>query len=91
MSARALAVILSLLCASQSAFAQGLNAGRPAPHENFWSVRPGRAIETGETLDEGVARLAVKAAFSPSPPPSQQELLDILLFISLRNSRAHGA
>jgi len=85
MAKRAVGVFLVLLFASQTAFAQDTNAVRGAPHlRNVQS-------ETGETLDAGVARLAAKAAFSPSPPPSQQELLDILLFISLRNRQGHGA
>jgi len=89
MSARALAVILSLVCACPAASAQGSDTGRL--HENFRSVRLARAAEAGETLDAGVAGLAAKAAFSPSPPPSRQELLDILLFLSLRDRQGHGA
>jgi hypothetical protein len=87
MAKRAVGVFLVLLFASQTAFAQDIGAVRE--RQNFRNTQS--RVETGETLDAGVARLAAKAAFSPSPPPSQQELLDILLFISLRDRQGHGA
>jgi hypothetical protein len=88
MSAKALVLILSLVGASHAALAQDSNTGRI--HENFRSVRLARATEPGDTLDVGVAGLAAKAAFTPPQAPSQQELLDILLFLSLRNRQGHG-
>jgi hypothetical protein len=86
MSAKALVLILGL--ASQAALAQDSNAGRI--HENFRSVRLARTTEPGDMLDVGVAGLAAKAAFTLPQAPSQQELLDILLFLSLRNRQGHG-
>lgn len=43
-----------------------------------------------ETLDASMARLAVKAAFTPSAQPTRQELLNVILLMSLRQQRGSG-
>ena len=40
-----------------------------------------------ETLDASMARLAMKAAFQPSAQPTRQELLGVILLMSLREQR----
>jgi hypothetical protein len=63
-----------LMCVCPAAFAQDAKAVRPAP-------------VAADTFEAGMAHLAAKAAFSPQPPPTREELLGVLLFISLRNGR----
>jgi len=87
MSKKAIWIVLGLLCASQAAVAQDM---KPAP-TRATLCRTQSAGICGDTLESGVASLAAKAAFSPSLPPSQQELLGILLLISYRDSKGHGA
>jgi len=81
--------VLGMLCASQAAVAQDLKSNHMAPRAEL--CRAQTAGICGDTLETGVARLAAKAAFSPSMQPSQQELLGILLVMSFRDSKGHGA
>ena len=67
---------LALLCLSQTSLAQDVKAGKPAAAR--------MAAVNHDTLDANMARLAMKAAFQPSAQPTQQELLSVLLLMSLR-------
>ena len=69
---------LGLLCASQTVFAQDM---KPKPRLH---------ATAHDTLDASMARLAVKAAFQPSAQPTQQELLSVLVLMSLREQRRSG-
>ena len=64
---------LVLLCASDAALAQNAHL-RPAP----------RIAARGETFDASMARIAVKAALRPAEQPTQQELLGMIVLMSLR-------
>jgi hypothetical protein len=81
MIAKTIAVSLALLCLSEAAFAQDLST------KKHTVLRVADAKH--ETLDAGMARLAVKAAFQPSAQPTQQELLGIILLMSLREQRGN--
>lgn len=60
-----------------------LIASPPALAQNF--KKPIHAVAAkGETLDASMARLAAKAAFQPTAQPTQQELLGVILLMSLR-------
>ena len=74
---------LSLLCLSPAATAQDLNFVKP--------VLVATAAVNHETLDSSAARLAVKAALQPSSRPTRQELLGVILIMSLREQRASGS
>ena len=78
----AASAILALLCLSQTATAQDLKATKP--------VIVASAMANRETLDISMARLAMKAALQPSVRPTQQELLGVILLMSLRQQRASG-
>jgi hypothetical protein len=69
-----------LICLAQASPAQDL---KPAPHRAAIRV----AAANRENLDAGIARLAAKAAFQPSAQPTQQELLDVIVLMSLRQQR----
>jgi ABC-type proline/glycine betaine transport system substrate-binding protein len=43
-----------------------------------------------ESLDASIARLAMKAALQPSAQPTQEELLGLIVLMSLRQQRASG-
>jgi hypothetical protein len=77
-TAKLLGLGLSVLCASQAAFAQDLK------------IKPKLHASAHDTLDASMARLAVKAAFQPSAQPTQQELLSVLVLVSLREQRRSG-
>ncbi|MBV9991580.1 MAG: hypothetical protein JOZ72_09835 [Alphaproteobacteria bacterium] len=68
---------LALAALSPPAFAQELKANH---------VHAG-SVAARETLDASMARLAVKAAFQPSAQPTRQELLGVILLMSLREQR----
>jgi hypothetical protein len=68
---------LALLCASGTAFAQDV-ATAPKVH-----------AVAHETLDSSMARLAVKAALQPQQQPTRQEMLSIILLMSLRQQRGN--
>ncbi len=67
---------LALLCAGGTAFAQDATA--PKVH-----------AVAHETLDSSMARLAVKAALQPQQQPTRQEMLSIILLMSLRQQRGN--
>ena len=67
-----------VLCASQTANAQDVK------------VKAKLHAAAHDTLDASMARLAVKAAFQPSAQPTQQELLSVLVLMSLREQRRSG-
>ncbi len=74
MSARSLGMCLALLCLSQAAFAQDIN---------HHAVRRGAAASR-DALDASMARLAARAAFQAPAEPTQQELLGVILLMSIR-------
>jgi hypothetical protein len=73
---------LALLCLGQTATAQDLEPTKP--------MTAASAMANHETLDTSMARLAMKAALQPSARPTQQELLGVILLMSLRQQRASG-
>ena len=77
-TAKIIGLGLSLLCASQAAFAQDVKA------------KPKLRAAAHDTLDASMARLAVKAAFQPSAQPTQQELLSVIVLMSLREQPRSG-
>jgi hypothetical protein len=81
MIAKTIGASLALLCLSQAAFAQDLGTKKHA------TLRVAEARH--ETLDAGMARLAMKAAFQPAAQPTQQELLGVILLMSLRDQRGN--
>jgi hypothetical protein len=70
---------VAILCTVQVAAAQEL---KPAPHRAAPRVAANR-----ETFDASMARLAAKAAFQPSAQPTRQELLGLIVLMSLREQR----
>ncbi len=81
MIAKIIGVTLALLCLSQAAFAQDFGTKKRT------TLRVADAKH--ETFDAGMARLAAKAAFQPSAQPTQQELLGIIVLMSLRDQRGN--
>ena len=73
-------VSLALLCLCQAAFAQDLKTTNHATR---------RVAANNEPFDASVARLATKAAFQPASKPTQQELLGLILLMSLRERQAN--
>jgi hypothetical protein len=47
------------------------------------------AAANHETFDASMARLATKAAFQPSSQPTREELLGVILLMSLREQQAN--
>lgn len=82
MSKSAIGATLALLCLSPSAIAQDLKIGKP--------VLVASSATSRETFDASMARLAVKAATQPSAQPTRQELLGVILLMSLRQQQASG-
>jgi hypothetical protein len=73
------ACVVTVVCAVQPAMAQEF---KPAPRH------PGlRVAASHDTFDASMARLAAKAAFQPSAQPTRQELLSLILLMSLREQR----
>jgi len=70
---------VAVVCSLQASTAQEL---KPAAHHAVMRVAASR-----ETLDVSVVRLAAKAAFQPSVQPTQQELLSVIVLMSLREQR----
>ena len=70
-----LGACLALLCAGGTALAQDTHA------------MPRQRVAARETLDASMARLAVKAAFQRSSQPTQQELLGVIVLMSLREQQ----
>jgi hypothetical protein len=81
MSKTAIGLFLAGLCASSAGFAQ--DAAAPP--------RAARAEAVNPSVEAGVAHLAARATFSPQEAPSRQQLLGILLVISLGNNKGRGA
>jgi hypothetical protein len=73
--------MLALICVPQTALTQDLKAG---------PVHRAVATARNETLDDSAAKLAVKAALQPQAGPTQQELLNVILLMSLRGQRPSG-
>ena len=78
---KSIVVGLALICLSQAAFAQDAKA----PKHNAIRV----ASANHETFDASMARLATKAAFQPSSQPTKQELLGVILLMSLRGQQGN--
>jgi hypothetical protein len=74
--------LLALVCLSPTAMAQDLKPVKP--------VIVASAATGHETLDASMARLAMKAALQPSAPPTREELLGVIVLMSLRQQRASG-
>jgi hypothetical protein len=70
---------VAIICTVQAATAQEL---KPAPRH---ATR--RVASNHETFDVSVARLAAKAAFQPTAQPTQQELMSLIVLMSLREQR----
>jgi hypothetical protein len=79
MAGKYLGALAAFFCLAQASTAQEL---KPAPHATSIRVAANR-----ETLDASMARLAAKAAFQPSAQPTQQELLGLIVLMSLRQQR----
>ena len=79
MLGKILGVCVAIVCTAQAATAQEL---KPARHHATLRAGGGH-----ETFDASVARLAAKAAFQPSAQPTQQELLSLIVLMSLREQR----
>jgi len=79
MLGRYVAACVALVCTVQTAGGQEL---KPAAHHAAL-----RIAANHETFDVSMARLAAKAAFQPSAQPTQQELLGLILLMSLREQR----
>ncbi|HWA04635.1 MAG TPA: hypothetical protein VG819_14035 [Rhizomicrobium sp.] len=71
---------LALLTLSQPCIAQDAKIVKPA-------AAAGAHGNARETLDASMARLAMKAALQPSAPPTQQELIGLILLMSLRGQK----
>jgi len=82
MSKLSIGVCLALICLSPTAMAQDLKIVKPEAVAVSATNR--------ETLDASMARLAVKAALQPAAQPTQQELLGLIVLMSLREQKARG-
>jgi hypothetical protein len=82
MSKLAIGLFLTVLCVSTAALAHDAKSARHVVRADAVS---------GQVLEIGVAHLAAKAAFPLQIAPSRQELLGILLVISMGSSRGRGA
>ncbi|HWA88926.1 MAG TPA: hypothetical protein VG889_02750 [Rhizomicrobium sp.] len=83
MSKMLIGACLALLAASPPALA-------PAWAQDLQNLKakPVRVVVAkNETLDASMARIAVKAALTPSAQPTRQELLGVILLMSLREQR----
>jgi hypothetical protein len=73
-----LAAFVALICLAQASSAQDLK-----PLRHTAAIRAANR----ETLDVSMARLAVKAALQPTAQPTQQDLLSVIVIMSLREQR----
>ena len=79
MSGKCLGACIAIICTMQAATAQEL---KPAPrHAKL------RNAVNRENFDVSMARLAAKAAFQPTEQPTQQDLLNLIVLMSLREQR----
>ena len=74
--------VFALVCLNPAAMAQDQKPVKPV-------VVASVAIKS-ETLDASIARLAMKAALQPSAQPTQEELLGLIVLMSLREQKASG-
>ena len=74
--------LFALVCLNPAAMAQDQKPVKP--------VIVASAATKSETLDASIARLAMKAALQPSAQPTQEELLGLIVLMSLRQQRASG-
>ena len=72
-----LGAFVALICLAQASGAQEL---KPASHAARFRTAANR-----ETLDVSAARLAVKAALQPAAQPTRQDLLNLIVIMSLRD------
>ena len=82
MAKLAIGASFALLCLGSTALAQDIRAVKPALLRT--------AAVDHESFDANMARLAVKAATQPSAQPTRQELLGVILLMSLRQQKASG-
>ena len=80
LSKKIIGAFLALVALSPPAFAQDTKPKQAAL----------RGAANHETLDASMARLVMKAAFHPSAQPTRQELLGVILLMSLREQRGSG-
>lgn len=89
MSIKAIVIGAGLICALPAI------AGAQDLQGNQVQARVIRArevvIDSRATLESSVAHATARAMLSPQAQPSREELIGILLFMSLRNSKGHGA
>jgi hypothetical protein len=74
--------LLALVFLGPTAMAQDMKPVKP--------VIVASAATRHETLDASMARLAMKAAMQPSAPPTREEMLGVIVLMSLRQQRASG-
>ncbi|HVZ91358.1 MAG TPA: hypothetical protein VG843_06885 [Rhizomicrobium sp.] len=83
---------LFLLALSQPAAAQSeaAQSEQAAPLPTPRPIQIAAAQPLPEPFDASVARLAAKAAFQPQAQPTREELLRVILLMSIRERRASG-
>jgi hypothetical protein len=84
MSARA-GLVLGLLCVCGAAW------GQDAPPPKPRAIQAADPVGGRAALDASLATVAARGMGRTERQPSREELIDILLFMSLRSSKAHGA
>lgn len=85
MSAR-IGLVLALVCASGTAWAQGVS---PAPEPKL--IRAVEQVDGKAALEANLATVAARGAWTGERSPSREELLGVLLIMSLRDGKGHGA
>jgi hypothetical protein len=84
-------IVAGLICAWPAvAAAQNLQHDHTTAQARVVRARD-IVTDSRATLESSVAHATAKAVFSPQQAPSREELIGILLFMSLRNSKGHGA
>ncbi|HTQ14055.1 MAG TPA: hypothetical protein VMH86_09280 [Rhizomicrobium sp.] len=86
MSAR-VGLILALMCASGAAWAQGAPKPKPVPAV----ARMEAPADATARFEAQFAVVAARGAWTGDRAPSREELLNVLLVMSLRDGRGHGA
>ncbi len=76
---KAVGLALAMACLSQAALGQETKI---AKHAAMHVAATGHA-----SLDESLAHLVAKAALQPTAQPTQQELIGVILLMSLREQR----
>jgi hypothetical protein len=86
MSARVGLVLIAMMGACGAAWAQDAAPPKPQP------VRAAEPASGRAALEASFASVAARGARTGGQAaPSREELIGILVFMSLRNSKAHGA